>query len=293
MKFTANTVGSFSRFSASSDQLLQHDSLQLLLCNASAVVTTNPGIAGLWWPIKGQAFAVSPDARLSFGRKSILISDSHRAQEIFTGPDALVIAILGSQNAWAAISKAAGVTPLTEPALFPALHDIDGSIRRQLLLMIRGVLDMPSRNISMTEMTMLGLLIRKLQGKFETLIDRSPGQNMSKRKAAFMRLQRIRNVISFGTRSELDVKSLAHMANYSVWHFIRVYDCVFGETPYVHISRSRVDRANELIRGSQQCIGDIALSVGFESRTTLTRAIKKRYGISASQLRHAEHRKSG
>jgi AraC family transcriptional regulator len=156
-----------------------------------------------------------------------------------------------------------------------------------LLLLMRGVAATTSRDVTATEMTILGLLVERLQRKFEKLIQRSPGQNASRKKAAFMRVQRTRNLISFGVGSRFDVRSLAHMANYSVWHFIHVYNCVFGETPYVHISRLRMDQAKNLIRMNERCMSEIAQSVGFDSRTTLTRAIKKRYGVCASQLRHA------
>ena len=78
---------------------------------------------------------------------------------------------------------------------------------------------------------------------------------------------------------------LALMANYSVGHFITTFRSVFEETPYSNLSRYRLESASTLLSGSNLGIADIAQAIGFQSRSSFTRAIKKHLGSSATQFR--------
>jgi AraC-like DNA-binding protein len=103
----------------------------------------------------------------------------------------------------------------------------------------------------------------------------------------FLRLQRVRNHISACAHEELDVAKLALMANYSVGHFITTFRSVFDETPYSNVSRYRLESASTLLSRSTLGIADIAHAIGFQSRSSFTRAIRKHLGSSATQFRES------
>jgi AraC family transcriptional regulator len=274
------------------DVLIEHlaepecgDSLLLLSCSAGSTITTPAGVAGLWWPIRGRALALTSDSRTLLDRRSIFVSDSHRSQDILFQPSSGGVGLIGTQAAWATINSFWGMAAVSDPALFPALHLATPSVCRQLLRFVRGTAREAPTSMDPSNTAYLTAVIDELQQSFPPLISKCPGRSSSRQRTVFMRLQRVRNYLSCCTEPNLDVRKLAMMANYSVWRFIRVYFSVFGETPYAHISRCRLDRARKLLEASRQCVGDIALAVGFENRSTLTRAMKKRYGLSATQLR--------
>jgi AraC-like DNA-binding protein len=287
MRYEIHHVESFTRRAALAEFTASRDCLLILLCHANATVTINAGMAGLWWPLRGSTVAAAPDSRITFDRRSILVSDSQRAQDVSFRPNSTTIAILASQSMWSSVVSPLHAHSGTELTLFPAIHQANGTACKLLLQIMRAlaVARQDSGVLARADVFSLGVVAGLLQQPFESLIARCPGQNLSKRKAAFLRLQRIRNFISYSTHPEINVTALAAMANYSVWHFIRVYDSVFGETPYAHISRCRVDRARKMLEVSEECVSDVALSVGFENRATLTRALKKRYGVSPLQIR--------
>ena len=124
-----------------------------------------------------------------------------------------------------------------------------------------------------------------LQAGFAPMIERCPGSCLTRKKAVFLRLQRVRNYIAACAHQDLDVGKLALMANYSVGHFITTYRSVFDETPYSNLSRHRLESASTLLSRSSLGIADIAQTIGFQSRSSFTRAIKKHLGSSATQFR--------
>ena len=117
------------------------------------------------------------------------------------------------------------------------------------------------------------------------MIARCPGSSLARKKAVFLRLQRVRNYISACAHEELDVAKLALMANYSIGHFITTFRSVFNETPYSNVSRFRLESASTLLSRSTLGIADIAHAIGFQSRSSFTRAIRKHLGSSATEFR--------
>jgi len=262
-------------------------SLLLLRCGAGSTLSVPAGVAALCWPLRGQVVALSADSRSAFDRRSLLVSDSQRTLDICCQTAADAVVLIATQAWWSALD---GAQAPAGPALFPALHRARALVCRHLLDFLRTASANPDEPITPAGVGALTTAVAEMQRPFATLIERCPGRSLRRQHAVFMRLQRVRNYLSACTLPDLDVKRLARSANYSVWRFIRVYYSVFGETPYAHISRCRVDRARALLELSEQCVSDIALAVGFENRATLTRAIKRRYGLSAVQLRGARER---
>jgi AraC family transcriptional regulator len=89
----------------------------------------------------------------------------------------------------------------------------------------------------------------------------------------------------------INLENLAQVANFSAFHFHRIFSAVMGETPQQFLNRVRLERAaNYLVKNPAHSITQIALSCGFSSSATFARSFKKHFGITANQYRKAENR---
>jgi len=73
----------------------------------------------------------------------------------------------------------------------------------------------------------------------------------------------------------IDCHALASIAGMSKCHFVRVYKQAIGESPYQHLIRRRAAAALNLMGVTLQPTLAIACAVGFESTSSLVKALKK------------------
>jgi AraC-like DNA-binding protein len=289
MQFDTRRIPAFARVAVTFEQLAHDGCLQVIVCASGATTSIPAGIVGLWWPLRGSAQALSGDFRVRVSRWECFVNDHQRSFDFSIRPSASAIGIVGTIKTWSTLLARGAVGGGLDPPLFPALHRITLPMRRNLFSLLRVLLRRGRGGLLPVEQYTLAAVACDLQREFEALIARCPGQNASKRRAAFLRLQRIRNLIASDMQAQFDVRAMASNASYSMWHFIRVYDAVFGETPYAHLSRCRVERARHLLSDGGRCVGDVALAVGFDNRAALTRAVKKKIGLVPSRLMGVSH----
>jgi AraC family transcriptional regulator len=96
-------------------------------------------------------------------------------------------------------------------------------------------------------------------------------------------------LVGVQTHPERDVslESLAREWGYSPSHFHRLFTEAVGETPKEHVERVRLERAAMRVAISSDSFLDIALSVGFHSHETFTRAFKRHFGMTPTTYRRA------
>jgi len=244
------------------------------------------GFIGVWWPISGQAKVICGDVVTSLDRRLILVSDAQRPLEITTSAKGHVVGFVAGAAQWGDLLRSVESGARKDAPVFPALHNAPRHVCRLLVRVLRS-LDESGGTSTVPGGPAIALAdaINQLQKAFHRLIDRCPGRNVQQKRLVFLRLQRVRRHLVANIHRGLNIRTLAFSANYSVWRFIRIYQAVFGETPYAEISRFRIERAKQLLRTADDSVGDIASAVGFESRAALTRALKKRFGANATQLR--------
>ena len=84
----------------------------------------------------------------------------------------------------------------------------------------------------------------------------------------------------------LSLENLARVADFSPFHFHRIFRAMVGETLNQYIQRIRVERAAaKLAYNPKKSITEIALECGFSSSATFARAFKETFGMSASKWR--------
>ena len=109
---------------------------------------------------------------------------------------------------------------------------------------------------------------------------------MRESRQVLERLARARNLIERKYFERIDCAALAAVAKMSRCHFVRVYRQAFGESPHQHLLRKRADAALSLLNLTLQPTISIASAVGFESTSSLVKAIKK---FSKTGIPHHVH----
>jgi AraC family transcriptional regulator len=84
----------------------------------------------------------------------------------------------------------------------------------------------------------------------------------------------------------LTLEGLAKVANFSPFHFHRVFGAMVGETLNHFVARLRTEKAAmQLAANPKKSITEIALDCGFSSSATFARAFKGRFSMSATEWR--------
>jgi AraC family transcriptional regulator len=109
----------------------------------------------------------------------------------------------------------------------------------------------------------------------ENLSHASPGT----REEVFRQLNRARDFALAHLHSRVTLDDMALAACLSTFHFHRLHREAFGETPHDFVTRAKIQRAMRLLRSGQD-VGEVSLSLGFESVPTFTRLFKSRLGVT-------------
>lgn len=241
---------------------------------------TGPAAAA-WFPLRGrlQLDAAHADSVAVPGELRVTEPES-RIHAIGRG-NAIWLALLGSASAWRRALGGVVELPAPEPALVPARHRADHALRRDVLAFMRA--DDDRQRNDRTEALIES--VAALQGAFAPAILRCPGRTFAQRRQVFVRLQRVRNYLAANCHLDIDNDSLARMASYSPWHFIRAFRAAYEETPHAYLVRQRLERARRLLCASPLAIAEIALASGFENRCAFSRLFRERFGVTAGSVR--------
>ncbi len=107
------------------------------------------------------------------------------------------------------------------------------------------------------------------------------------RKEYVARINRVTDYIRAHLNGDLCLDTLARVANFSPYHFHRIFRGMTGETLNTFIRRIRAETAAmKLINNPRMTITSIAMHCGFSSSATFAREFKTFFGMSASQFRN-------
>lgn len=99
------------------------------------------------------------------------------------------------------------------------------------------------------------------------------------------RLRRVTDFIEENLDSELGLAELAAVAQFSEYHFSRMFKQSTGSTPHRYVMERRIERAKELLAHSQISIKEISNRVGFGDQAHLTTVFKRLTGVTPKQFR--------
>ena len=79
----------------------------------------------------------------------------------------------------------------------------------------------------------------------------------------------------------------AGIAGLSIFHFARQFKYSEGMTPHHYLVSRRVERAKELLAGSNLSLSEVAFAAGFADQSHLTRRFGQIVGITPGQFRRS------
>src|SRR4029077_20174045 len=93
--------------------------------------------------------------------------------------------------------------------------------------------------------------------------------------------RRVRDYIDANLDQNIGLDMLASTAGLSGHHFARAFRQSFGEPPHGYVLRRRIERAQEMLKQSDQPLSEIALAVGFSDHSHFARHFRPLVGITA------------
>lgn len=107
------------------------------------------------------------------------------------------------------------------------------------------------------------------------------------------RINRVIDHIGAHLAEELELPALAKVANFSPYHFHRLFGALVGETLGQFIARLRAERAATQLRANPaKSITEVAFDCGFSSSATFARAFRAAFGLTPTQWRNSDRKLS-
>lgn len=100
------------------------------------------------------------------------------------------------------------------------------------------------------------------------------------------RINKVTEYINNHIDEKMDLHTLASIANFSAFHFHRLFRAIQKETLASYITRLRVETAARFLRYSDLSIETIAYNIGYEMPSSLSKAFKQCYGITPTAYRN-------
>ena len=102
-------------------------------------------------------------------------------------------------------------------------------------------------------------------------------------------LRRARDHVDRHYTEPLDLESIAGVAGISKYHFQRLFTATYGVSPAAHLSRRRVERAQDLLRATNLTVTEVCHAVGYTSLGSFSSKFRDIVGEtpSAFQARYA------
>jgi AraC family transcriptional regulator len=100
--------------------------------------------------------------------------------------------------------------------------------------------------------------------------------------------RRLRSVLGFiadNYESDLSIAELAGVAGISAFHFAREFKRATGTTPHQYLIKFRVERAKDLLTGSEMPLVEISSRSGFSHQSHFTRLFHRLTGMTPQSYR--------
>lgn len=101
-------------------------------------------------------------------------------------------------------------------------------------------------------------------------------------------LERMNQVVQYikdHSDRKLTLDELAEYANFSKYHFSRIFTSMVGKTPIAYVNEIRLLKAIQYLTSTTTSVTDIAQLCGFDSITTFNSAFKRYYNKTPSEIR--------
>ena len=101
----------------------------------------------------------------------------------------------------------------------------------------------------------------------------------------YKNLAHARDFMRHAYQRPLNLPDISAQANFSPYHFLRVYKQTFQETPHEFLTRLRIERAKTLLAKGSHNVTEACFEVGFSSLGSFSTLFAQRVGLSPSEYR--------
>jgi AraC-like DNA-binding protein len=98
-------------------------------------------------------------------------------------------------------------------------------------------------------------------------------------------MRRVAEYVETHLSDSIDLATLAAAAGLSLYHFARAFKQSAGVTPHHYLVQRRVERAQEMLTGTQLSLAEIALTTGFSDQSHFARHFRQTLGMTPGQFR--------
>ncbi len=98
-------------------------------------------------------------------------------------------------------------------------------------------------------------------------------------------IQKAMDYIKANYRAPICLEDMAKSAAMSPSYFSNLFKSISGMSPYNYLMTTRIERALERLKNTDDTVMDIALECGFTSITSFNKAFKKLVGVAPSAVR--------
>ncbi len=134
----------------------------------------------------------------------------------------------------------------------------------------------------------LAFLLERMLARHRQVIARLrsvPVRRAATRREIFRRVSLATDFIHSNFEKPLMLSDMARAAYLSRHHFLRLFKHVHDVTPHEYLQRKRTSVAARLLRSSEMAVEEIVKQVGFDSRSTLFRAMRRFHGVTPRECR--------
>ncbi|HKQ84149.1 MAG TPA: AraC family transcriptional regulator [Steroidobacteraceae bacterium] len=134
----------------------------------------------------------------------------------------------------------------------------------------------------------LGFLLERMLLSHRQLIARLraiPARRVATRREILRRILLATDFIHASYSQPLSLRDIAGAACLSRHHFLRLFKCIHNVTPHEYLQRKRAIAAVRLLRQNSCGVEEVVRMVGFDSRSTLFRALRRFHGVTPRECR--------
>lgn len=168
----------------------------------------------------------------------------------------------------------------------PHLQMHDRSVT-PVLLFIRRYCDMGLDDPLWYE-EQLSFLLERMLARHRQAIARAqlvPVRRAATRREILRRISLATDYIHSSYDRPLSLGDMARAAFLSRHHFLRLFKSIHGVTPHEYLRRKRATVAARLLRSNGLSVEEVVKHVGFDSRSTLSRALRRFHGVTPKECR--------
>lgn len=107
----------------------------------------------------------------------------------------------------------------------------------------------------------------------------------SRQDESYHQLVRARAFIDEYYDLPLDLEQIAHQADFSRYHFVRLFRTAFDQTPHQYLIRRRIEQAKSLLAAGEHNVTEVCFAVGFQSVGSFSALFHRCVGYPPKQHR--------